>query len=105
MPGCAAASVRTWNGSLITDASLSKDDVLVLGAQCTVPGEGRHELRLGYDSPMRLWLDGDVHVHDDHSSDGSLPRQRARDRAVSIQDSLRETLPSLDDHIGSQCLH
>lgn len=27
------------------------------------------------------WYKGDTHVHDDHSSDGSLPRQRARDRA------------------------
>jgi predicted metal-dependent phosphoesterase TrpH len=28
-----------------------------------------------------VWLSGDLHVHDDHSSDGSLPRQRSRDRA------------------------
>ena len=28
-----------------------------------------------------VWLKGDLHVHDDHSSDGSLPRQRSKDRA------------------------
>src|SRR3954454_19817263 len=27
------------------------------------------------------WIPGDLHVHDDHSSDGSLPRQRNKDRA------------------------
>jgi len=32
-------------------------------------------------SGQAVWLKGDLHVHDDHSSDGSLPRQRARDRA------------------------
>src|SRR5215475_227628 len=25
-----------------------------------------------------MWLAGDTHVHDDHSSDGSLPRQLSR---------------------------
>jgi len=39
----------------------------LLGAAATSSGPG--------------WYRGDVHVHDDHSSDGSLPRQRARDRA------------------------
>lgn len=37
------------------------------------------------------WLRGDLHVHDDHSSDGSLPRQRARDRAkgnVAVGDQI-----------------
>jgi hypothetical protein len=32
-------------------------------------------------SEQLVWLKGDLHVHDDHSSDGSLPRQRSRDRA------------------------
>jgi hypothetical protein len=31
----------------------------------------------GYE-PLGMWLAGDTHVHDDHSSDGSLPRQRSR---------------------------
>jgi hypothetical protein len=38
-----------------------------------------------------VWLKGDLHVHDDHSSDGSLPRQRAKDRAkgnVSVADQI-----------------
>jgi len=38
-----------------------------------------------------MWLKGDLHVHDDHSSDGSMPRQRAKDRAkgnVSVADQI-----------------
>ena len=38
-------------------------------------------LSLSAATPAGTWLKGDLHVHDDHSSDGSLPRQRARDRA------------------------
>jgi hypothetical protein len=41
--------------------------------------------------PAGVWLKGDLHVHDDHSSDGSLPRQRAKDRAkgnVSVADQI-----------------
>jgi hypothetical protein len=29
----------------------------------------------GHEPPRGMWLAGDTHVHDDHSSDGSLPRQ------------------------------
>ncbi|MEI7932678.1 MAG: hypothetical protein WCI21_06455, partial [Alphaproteobacteria bacterium] len=39
------------------------------------------------------WYKGDTHVHDDHSSDGSLPRQRARDRAkgnVAVGDQIAQ---------------
>ncbi|HEX4896015.1 MAG TPA: CehA/McbA family metallohydrolase [Solimonas sp.] len=48
-------------------------------------------------APEGLWLSGDLHVHDDHSSDGSGPRQLADDRGpgnVAISDQLRfaETL-------------
>ena len=32
----------------------------------------------GQEAPRGMWLAGDTHVHDDHSSDGSLPRQRSR---------------------------
>ena len=38
-----------------------------------------------------VWLKGDLHVHNDHSSDGSAPRQLADDRGpgnVSIQDQI-----------------
>jgi len=38
-----------------------------------------------------VWLKGDLHVHDDHSSDGSAPRQLADDRGpgnVAIQDQI-----------------
>jgi hypothetical protein len=37
------------------------------------------------------WLPGDLHVHDDHSPDGSTPRQRNHDKAkgnVSIADQI-----------------
>src|SRR5262245_56856566 len=32
----------------------------------------------GQGAPRGMWFAGDTHVHDDHSSDGSLPRQRSR---------------------------
>ncbi|MEO3817050.1 CehA/McbA family metallohydrolase [Plantactinospora sp. B24E8] len=32
------------------------------------------------DGPQGLWLPGDTHVHDDHSSDGSAPRQLSDQR-------------------------
>jgi len=41
--------------------------------------------------PERVWLQGDLHVHDDHSSDGSLPRQLSDDVLpgnVSMQDQI-----------------
>ncbi len=31
----------------------------------------------GPEAPRGMWLAGDTHVHDDHSSDGSLPRQES----------------------------
>src|SRR5215469_6645799 len=31
----------------------------------------------GREAPRGMWLAGDTHVHDDHSSDGSLPRQES----------------------------
>jgi hypothetical protein len=37
--------------------------------------DGRHE-----DGPQGIWLPGDTHVHDDHSSDGSAPRQLSNQR-------------------------
>jgi len=39
------------------------------------------------------WIAGDLHVHDDHSADGSAPRQRNKDKAkgnVSIADQIGE---------------
>jgi hypothetical protein len=41
--------------------------------------------------PGGTWLRGDLHVHDDHSSDGSGPRQQNHDKArgnVSIADQI-----------------
>jgi hypothetical protein len=32
------------------------------------------------EAPRGMWLAGDTHVHDDHSSDGSLPRQESQQR-------------------------
>ncbi|MFI6763635.1 CehA/McbA family metallohydrolase [Micromonospora sp. NPDC050417] len=34
----------------------------------------------GHDEPKGVWLAGDTHVHDDHSSDGSAPRQLSDQR-------------------------
>src|SRR5215467_16125599 len=46
----------------------------------------------GQEAPRGMWLAGDTHVHDDHSSDGSLPRQQSGQR-------LPGNLP-LRDQIG-----
>ena len=46
-------------------------------------------------APLGQWFRGDLHVHDDHSSDGSLPRQRSRDRAkgnVSVADQIGQAV-------------
>jgi hypothetical protein len=49
-------------------------DVELAPAECT-------NLYLHNSTPTRgLWLAGDTHVHDDHSSDGSLPRQQSSQR-------------------------
>lgn len=43
--------------------------------------------------PERHWLAGDVHVHDDHSSDGSGPRQAFDQRGhgnVSVADQIQQ---------------
>ncbi|WP_211193136.1 CehA/McbA family metallohydrolase [Actinoplanes sp. TBRC 11911] len=34
----------------------------------------------GHGEPKGIWLPGDTHVHDDHSSDGSAPRQLSNQR-------------------------
>ena len=42
-------------------------------------------------TPAGTWLRGDLHVHDDHSSDGSQPRQRNKDKAkgnVTVADQI-----------------
>lgn len=58
-------------------------------------------------APTGVWLYGDTHVHSDHSSDGSLPRQIGDDRApgnVSITDQIDQArlvgldFLSLTDH-------
>lgn len=44
-------------------------------------------------APSGSWLGGDMHVHDDHSSDGSAPRQANGDQApgnVSVADQIGE---------------
>nr|WP_263358149.1 CehA/McbA family metallohydrolase [Acidicapsa ligni] len=43
--------------------------------------------------PAGTWLAGDLHVHDDHSYDGSLARQRNHDKAkgnVSVADQIAQ---------------
>ena len=57
-------------------------------------------------APVGSWLGGDMHVHSDHSSDGSLLRQLADDRGpgnVSVADQigqaeLRLNWVTLNDH-------
>ena len=39
-----------------------------------------HDEHNGHDGPAGIWLPGDTHVHDDHSSDGSAPRQLTNQR-------------------------
>ncbi|MDB5975454.1 MAG: hypothetical protein JWR07_2214, partial [Nevskia sp.] len=44
-------------------------------------------------APQGMTLSGDTHVHDDHSSDGSLPRQLSGDKLpgnVSVADQINE---------------
>ncbi|MDM4771192.1 CehA/McbA family metallohydrolase [Solimonas sp. SE-A11] len=46
-------------------------------------------------APEGLWLAGDMHVHDDHSSDGSLLRQLGDDKGpgnVSIADQIAQAV-------------
>src|SRR5215475_14080944 len=46
-------------------------------AEGTVEGGGTSAAGVSQ-APLGMWLAGDTHVHDDHSSDGSLPRQTSR---------------------------
>jgi hypothetical protein len=59
--GTAAAAVGVAAGPARAEAAK---------AAARDPGSGQ--------APCGVWLAGDTHVHDDHSSDGSLPRQRSR---------------------------
>lgn len=52
-------------------------DIALAPLACETAGEGDRAARDG-GPPRGLWLAGDTHVHDDHSSDGSLPRQLSR---------------------------
>lgn len=50
------------------------------GAAIVVSGlaQGTASASPGRREPQSIWLPGDTHVHDDHSSDGSLPRQTSK---------------------------
>lgn len=51
------------------------------------------------EAPQGLWLKGDLHVHDDHSSDGSLLRQLYDDKGpgnVSVADQIGQGELRLD---------
>jgi hypothetical protein len=65
-------------------------------------GSDKHD-----DGPKGLWLAGDTHVHDDHSSDGSAPRQLSDQRdpgnlpvgdQISYAESVGLTFMPLTDH-------
>ena len=49
--------------------------VPVVEATDAMPAAGKAD---GAKAPQGTWLAGDTHVHDDHSSDGSLPRQTSK---------------------------
>lgn len=54
---------------------------------------GTASVTAGSAAPAGAWYKGDTHVHDDHSSDGSLARQTFNDQApgnVSIADQISE---------------
>ena len=64
---------------------------LVLPLGCVAPATSDHADPWVPAAEAGAWYKGDLHVHDDHSSDGSAPRQRARDRAkgnVSVADQI-----------------
>lgn len=65
-----------WNGACSGDGScvVTIDRELELGANFAAPAAA---------APTGIWLKGDLHVHDDHSSDGSLPRQLISQAAPS----------------------
>lgn len=51
------------------------------------------------EAPVGLWLGGDMHVHSDHSSDGSALRQLADDRGpgnVSVADQIGQAEQRVD---------
>jgi hypothetical protein len=58
-----------------SNASQSADDrnVVLTPLECSTP----YLSGLGAEPVRGIWLAGDTHVHDDHSSDGSLPRQES----------------------------
>ncbi len=73
--------------SAVAASGLSPDVAFASDAQGGPDGHGGDP-----NAPRGTWLAGDTHVHDDHSSDGSLPRQ-----------SSKQTLPGnlpVGDQIG-----
>ena len=64
---------------------------LALPLGCAAPTVNDHIRRSTSAVETGAWYRGDLHVHDDHSSDGSAPRQRNKDRAkgnVSVADQI-----------------
>lgn len=70
-----AADAQALSAKPQGDAVRPLGDAVVLPA---VPGSGPAGAAA---LPDGMWLKGDLHVHDDHSSDGSAPRQLNDDRA------------------------
>lgn len=55
----------------------AEHDIALAPLACATAAEGERDAR-DVRPPRGLWLAGDTHVHNDHSSDGSLPRQLSR---------------------------
>lgn len=76
--------VIVLTGTLVAASSLRTQDALAAPApQDRAPGR----------APRGVWLAGDTHVHDDHSSDGSLPRQTSDQRLpgnLPVKDQIGE---------------
>lgn len=64
---------------------------IALPLGCAAPAVNDSSPQLLLAAETGAWYRGDLHVHDDHSSDGSVPRQRNKDRAkgnVSVADQI-----------------
>ncbi|GAC1633167.1 MAG: hypothetical protein NVS9B10_28310 [Nevskia sp.] len=82
--GSGGALFSGWTGDCSGNAacSVTMDRARNVGARFALPA-----------APVGQWLGGDMHVHDDHSSDGSLTRQTVGQGSVgnnSVADQIGE---------------
>ena len=93
-------------GTALTLTATPDAGAVFAGWSGACSGTGSCQLTLGSDmqvtatfsnasasAPQGMTLSGDTHVHDDHSSDGSLPRQLSSDKLpgnVSVADQINQ---------------